>query len=73
MDSELGLRQIAISYYPRVTWWDFYFRFFLGTIRSPQVVEFLKHLLRHLHGSGGSSEDCSGSTARWAKVKARKK
>src|SRR5713101_6462735 len=31
-----------------VTWWNFYFRLFPGTIRSPQVVEFLRHLLRHL-------------------------
>jgi hypothetical protein len=33
-----------------VTWWNFYFRLFPGTVRSPQVVEFLTHLLRHLHG-----------------------
>jgi transposase len=33
-----------------VTWWNFYFRLFPGTIRSPQVVEFLEHLLRHLGG-----------------------
>jgi hypothetical protein len=33
-----------------VTWWNFYFRLFPGTIRSPQVVEFLEHLLRHLTG-----------------------
>jgi transposase len=31
-----------------VTWWNFYFRLFPGAIRSPQVVQFLKHLLRHL-------------------------
>jgi len=31
-----------------VTWWDFYFRLFPGSIRSPQVVRFLAHLLRHL-------------------------
>jgi len=34
-----------------VTWWNFYFRLFPGTIRSPQVVEFLEHLMRHLPGS----------------------
>jgi hypothetical protein len=28
-----------------VTWRNFYFRLFTGTIRSPQVVEFLSHLL----------------------------
>src|SRR5438477_6223898 len=33
-----------------VTWWNFYFRLFPGTIRSPQAVEFLEHLLRHLPG-----------------------
>jgi transposase len=31
-----------------VTWWNFYFRLFPGSIRSPQVVQFLKHLLCHL-------------------------
>lgn len=29
-----------------VTWWNFYFRLFAGTIGAPQVVEFLQHLLR---------------------------
>lgn len=33
-----------------VTWWNFYFRLFSGTIKSPQVVEFLTHLLRHIGG-----------------------
>jgi len=33
-----------------VTWWNFYFRLYPGTIRSPQVVEFLRHLRRHLSG-----------------------
>ena len=33
-----------------VTWWNFYFRLFPGSIRSPQVVQFLEHLLRHLDG-----------------------
>lgn len=31
--------------------WNFYFRLFPGTIRSPQVIEFLTHLQRHVHGS----------------------
>jgi transposase len=31
-----------------ITWWNFYFRLFAGSIRAPQVVEFLKHLQRHL-------------------------
>src|SRR3989441_1070136 len=33
-----------------MTWWNFYFRLYPGTIRSPQVIEFLTHLLRHLPG-----------------------
>lgn len=33
-----------------ITWWNFYFRLFPGTIRSPQVVQFLVHLLRHIPG-----------------------
>ena len=33
-----------------VTWWNFYFRLFPGAIKSPQVVEFLEHLMRHLPG-----------------------
>jgi transposase len=33
-----------------VTWWTFYFRLFPGTVRSPQVVEFLSHLMRHVPG-----------------------
>ena len=31
-----------------ITWWNFYFRLLSGSIRAPQVVEFLKHLRRHL-------------------------
>lgn len=33
-----------------VTGWNFYFRLFPGAIRAPQVVQFLRHLLRHLPG-----------------------
>jgi len=33
-----------------VTWGNFYFRLFAGSIRSPQVAEFLAHLLRHIPG-----------------------
>ena len=33
-----------------VTWWNFYFRLFPGAIRSPQIIEFLSHLLRHIPG-----------------------
>jgi len=33
-----------------VTWWRFYFRLFPGSVRSPQVVLFLRHLLRHIPG-----------------------
>ncbi len=33
-----------------VTWWNFYFRLFPGAIRSPQIIAFLSHLLRHIPG-----------------------
>ncbi len=33
-----------------VTWWNFYFRLFPGAIRSPQIIQFLAHLLRHIPG-----------------------
>lgn len=33
-----------------ITWWNFYFRLFPGTIRAPQVVEFLAHLKDQLPG-----------------------
>lgn len=33
-----------------ITLWNFYFQLFPGSIRSPQVIEFLGHLLRHLPG-----------------------
>lgn len=33
-----------------ITWRNFYFRLYPGTIRSPQVVDFLAHLLRHVPG-----------------------
>lgn len=33
-----------------ITFWNFYFRLFPGAIRSPQIIEFLTHLLRHLPG-----------------------
>jgi transposase len=33
-----------------ITWRQFYFRLFPGSIRGPQVIEFLTHLLRHIPG-----------------------
>ena len=33
-----------------VTWWNFYFRLFPDAIRSPQIIEFLSHLLRRVPG-----------------------
>ena len=33
-----------------ITWWSCYFRLYRTTIRAPQVVDFLGHLLRHLSG-----------------------
>jgi transposase len=40
----------TISAIAGITWWTFYFRLFPGTIRSPQVVEFLTPLMRHIPG-----------------------
>jgi transposase len=34
-----------------VTWWNFYFRLYPGSVRSPQVIEFLSHLMRHIHSN----------------------
>jgi transposase len=33
-----------------ITFWNFYFRLFPGSIKSPQVILFLEHLLRHIGG-----------------------
>ena len=33
-----------------ITVLNFYFQFYPGTIKSPQVIEFLKHLQQHLPG-----------------------
>ena len=31
-----------------VTWWNFYFQVHRGSIKGPQVVSFLSHLMRHI-------------------------
>jgi transposase len=33
-----------------LTWWNFHFRTYPGSIKAPQVVDFLGHLLKHLPG-----------------------
>jgi len=33
-----------------LTFWNFYFRLYPGAIKSPQVVDFLKALVRHIDG-----------------------
>lgn len=33
-----------------ITWWQFYFRLYPGAIRTPQVLNFLSHLRRHIRG-----------------------
>jgi len=40
----------TLSVMAGITWWNFYFRLFAGAIGGAQVIEFLKHLLRHLPG-----------------------
>lgn len=34
-----------------VTWWNFYFRLYPGSIRSRQVIHFLSHLMHHVHSN----------------------
>jgi len=45
-----GFNWKTLSAMAGVTWWNFYFRLFPGAIRSPQIIEFLMHLLRHIPG-----------------------
>jgi transposase len=33
-----------------ITFWNFYFRLYPGTVKSPEVVDFLRALLRHIAG-----------------------
>ncbi len=33
-----------------ITIWNFYFRLFPGSIKAPQIIEFLEHLQRHISG-----------------------
>lgn len=33
-----------------ITFWNFYFRLYPGSVKSPQVVDFLQALLRHISG-----------------------
>jgi transposase len=40
----------TLSVIAGITFWNFYFRFFAGAIRSTQIIEFLTHLLRHIPG-----------------------
>jgi transposase len=40
----------VLSLVAGISWWNFYFRLFQGSIRAPQLVEFLSHLLRHIPG-----------------------
>lgn len=40
----------TLSVIAGLTFWNFYFQLFAGAIRSPQIIEFLSHLLRHIPG-----------------------
>ena len=40
----------TLSVAVRITWSTFYFKLFPGSIKAPQVVEFLTHLMRHISG-----------------------
>ncbi len=38
----------TLSVMAGITWWNFYFKLFPGAVKAPQIVAFLKHLMRHL-------------------------
>ena len=38
----------TLSVIAGITWWNFYFKLFPGAIKAPQIIEFLRHLMRHL-------------------------
>jgi transposase len=40
----------SLSAVAGVTWRNFYFQLHRGSIKAPQVVTFLRHLLRHVRG-----------------------
>jgi transposase len=40
----------TLSVIAGITFWNFYFQIYPGSIRAPQVVRFLQHLLRHIPG-----------------------
>jgi hypothetical protein len=40
----------TLSVIAGITLWNFYFRLYPGSFSAPQVVAFLKHLLRHIAG-----------------------
>ena len=40
----------TLSMMAGITWRNFYFKLFPGSIKGPQIIEFLQHLLRHLRG-----------------------
>lgn len=41
----------TLSVIAGITLWNFYFRLYPGAIRAPQIVAFLKHLLRQIPGN----------------------
>jgi hypothetical protein len=38
----------SLSAMAGITLWNFYFRLFPGSIKAPQVIQFLQHLQRHI-------------------------
>jgi hypothetical protein len=43
---QLAFNWKRLSVIAGITMWTFYFRLYLGTIKSPQIVDFLRHLRR---------------------------
>ena len=41
----------SLSAIAGITLWNFYFQLFPGSIKAPQIIQFLRHLRRHIPGN----------------------
>jgi len=47
---EFNFNWKKLSAIARLSWWNFYFRLYPGASMTEQVIDFLKHLQRHVKG-----------------------
>jgi transposase len=47
---EFAFNWKSLSAIAGLTWWNYYFALHPGSIKGPQVIDFLIHLLRHVPG-----------------------